>query len=94
MGIIRGNCLSFVGMFMAWVSIVGSSAICIAVWYGGRLLQANTISVGQLTSFFVYTKQINNALTLVSGLFGDLMQVYLLGGAVIECSPRMLKVAS
>lgn len=63
------------GLFNGWVSIAAFGAICMAMWYGGKLVFEKELSVGTLTSFLVYTVQIAGCLAIISSLYGEFMQV-------------------
>jgi len=66
---------SLTGVFNAWVSIAAFGAICLAIWFGGKLVFEGELSVGILTSFLVYTVQIAASLAVISSLYGEFMQV-------------------
>ena len=63
------------GLFNGWVSISAFGAICLAMWYGGKLVFEKELSVGILTSFLVYTVSIAGGLAIISTLYGEFMQV-------------------
>ena len=65
------------GLFTGWVSLAAFGAICLSMWYGGKLVYEHQLSVGILTSFLVYTVSIAGGLAVISTLYGEFMQVSL-----------------
>jgi ABC transporter fused permease/ATP-binding protein len=60
-----------VSVFSGGVSFAGYAAIAAVLWYGGRLLQAGTLSFGELTSFILYTFTMAIAIATMSSLWAD-----------------------
>lgn len=60
-----------VSIFTGGVSFAGYAAIAAVLWYGGRLLQAGSLSFGQLTSFILYTFAMAVAIATLSSLWAD-----------------------
>ncbi|XP_067937188.1 uncharacterized protein [Watersipora subatra] len=73
------------GVFSGWVSIAAFGAICLAMWYGGKLVFEQQLSVGTLTSFLVYTVSIAGGLAVISSLYGEFMQA-------VGASDRMFEI--
>ena len=61
-------------MFMGLASLGGYGAVAIVVWYGGRLVSRDAMSVGDLTSFVLYTLMVALSLGTLGGLWADLMR--------------------
>lgn len=60
-----------VAIFAGGVSFAGYAAIAAVIWYGGRLLQAGTLSFGELTSFILYTFTMAIGIAALTGLYAD-----------------------
>jgi ATP-binding cassette subfamily B protein len=59
------------GVFFGVSSVVGSAAAIAVLWYGGRLVVADAMTMGELTAFLVYTMLIAGALGMLSDLWAD-----------------------
>lgn len=62
------------GIFNGTVGFLAYGAICLVLWYGGKLIYENKISPGLLTSFLLYTLQVAMAFAFLSSLYGEFMQ--------------------
>jgi ABC transporter fused permease/ATP-binding protein len=62
------------GVFMAIGMAASLGAIALVMWYGGRLVIAGGMSVGQLTSFLVYTMVVAFSLGALGELWADFMR--------------------
>jgi len=62
------------GVFMAIGMAASLSAIALVMWYGGRLVIAGGMSVGQLTSFLVYTMVVAFSLGALGELWAEFMR--------------------
>jgi ABC transporter fused permease/ATP-binding protein len=60
--------------FFAMVGFAGYAAAALVFWYGGRLVSDGKMSVGQLTSFLVYTLIVGFALGALADLWADFMK--------------------
>ncbi len=60
--------------FFAFVSFAGYAAAALVFWYGGRLVSDGKMSVGQLTSFLVYTLIVGFSLGALADLWADFMK--------------------
>jgi ABC-type multidrug transport system fused ATPase/permease subunit len=58
--------------FQGGVSFVSYVSIAIVIWYGGRLMVMGEITLGDLTSFLLYTLTLAFSLSALSGLWEDL----------------------
>ncbi len=59
------------GLFQGALGFLGSVAIIAVLWYGGTLVIAGRMSVGELTSFMLYTLYLAFSLGALSGLYSD-----------------------
>lgn len=62
------------GAFMGVAVTAGFSAVALVFWYGGRLVFDGTLTVGQLTSFLIYTLTVAFSLGALADLWGDFMR--------------------
>ncbi len=60
--------------FLAFVSFAGYAAAALVFWYGGKLVSTGHMSVGQLTSFLIYTLIVGFALGGLADLWADFMK--------------------
>ena len=59
------------GAFNGTAGFAGYSAIALVVWYGGNMVSAGQMTIGELTSFLLYTLTVAISLGALSGLWGD-----------------------
>ncbi len=62
------------GAFGGLGGFAGYSAIALVVWYGGRLVAAGAMTIGDLTAFLLYTGLVAVSLGALAGLYGDFMR--------------------
>jgi ATP-binding cassette subfamily B protein len=62
------------GLFMGVASFFGLAAAVFVLWYGGHLVVAGGMSLGELTAFLVYTVIVAVSLGSLSGLWTDFMK--------------------
>jgi ABC transporter fused permease/ATP-binding protein len=62
------------GTFMAVASFASYAAAALVFWYGGRLVLRGEMSVGQLTSFLIYTLIVAFSLGGLADLWADFMR--------------------
>ncbi len=63
-----------VGGFSGVMGFVGYGAVALVVWYGGRLVTIDQLSIGQLTAFLLYTGIVAVSLGSLASLYGDFMR--------------------
>jgi len=63
-----------VAIFMGATSFAGYASIAVVLWYGGRLVLENSMSVGELISFILYTLIVAGALGAMASLYANFMQ--------------------
>jgi ATP-binding cassette subfamily B protein len=81
------------GVFVGVASMGAFVAAVAVLWYGGRLVLANQLTVGQLTSFFVYTLVVAFSLAAVSDVWADFMKASGAGARVFEILDRQPSMA-
>jgi ABC transporter fused permease/ATP-binding protein len=63
-----------VGGFYGTAGFAGYAAIALVVWWGGRMVLAETMTVGDLTAFLLYTLMVAMSLGALTGLYSDFMR--------------------
>lgn len=76
------------GGFQAAVTTLGSSALVAVLWYGGRLVLDNVMTVGQLTAFLLYTTGVAMSLGTLASLWSDFMSATGAGDRVFDLLDR------
>ncbi|WP_434346142.1 ABC transporter ATP-binding protein [Myxococcus virescens] len=61
-------------VFMGVASIAGYGSIAAVLWYGGRLVVEGGLSVGELTSFLIYTMLVAFSFSGIAELWADFMR--------------------
>lgn len=72
------------GLFQAAVTTLGSSALVAVLWYGGRLVLDNVMTVGELTAFLLYTTGVAMSLGTLASLWSDFMSAAGAGDRVFD----------
>lgn len=80
--------------FQGVVSFAGYAAIGVVLWYGGLLLLEGQLTMGDLTSFLLYTFTVAFSLAALSGLYEDFSKALGASTRVFELIDRQPKVAS
>ncbi|MHC4829134.1 MAG: ABC transporter ATP-binding protein, partial [Planctomycetota bacterium] len=75
-------------IFMGVFSFGGYAAIALVLWYGGRLLVAGELTLGELTSFVLYTFAVAFALGALSGLWESFMRALGASDRIFELLDR------
>ena len=81
-------------MFAAVASIAAYAAVSIVLWYGGRVVVDGGMSVGELTSFVIYTLTVAFALGALGSLWADFMRAAGAGQRVFELLDRQAEIAN
>jgi ABC transporter fused permease/ATP-binding protein len=79
--------------FFGVVSFSGYGAGALVFWYGGRLVVANRLSTGELTSFLVYTMIVAFSLASLADLWADFSRASGASERVFELIDRKPQIA-
>ena len=82
------------GVFVGAASLGAFTAAAAVLWYGGHLVLDGAMSVGQLTSFFVYTLVVAFSLAAVSDVWADFMKASGAGARIFELLDRLSPMTS
>ena len=76
------------GVFVGVASLAAFIAATAVLWYGGRLVLEGAMTVGALTSFFVYTLVVGFSLAAASDVWADFMKASGAGARIFEILDR------
>lgn len=76
-------------IFTGASTIAGYGAIAVVLWYGGRLVLDEAMSVGDLTQFILYTLLVAAAVGVLGTLYADFMKARGAAGRVFELLDRL-----
>ncbi len=62
------------GGFGGFFGFVGYGSVALVVWSGGRMVNAGTMTLGELTAFLLYTGLVAVSLGSLANLYGDFMR--------------------
>lgn len=62
-----------IGEFMALAMVLGFMAVCFVLWYGGREVVLNQMTIGDLTQFLLYLMIVAIGVGSLGSLWGDMM---------------------
>eukprot|EP00698_Gefionella_okellyi_P017370 TRINITY_DN5061_c0_g1_i1.p1 TRINITY_DN5061_c0_g1~~TRINITY_DN5061_c0_g1_i1.p1 ORF type:complete len:757 (-),score=183.05 TRINITY_DN5061_c0_g1_i1:362-2632(-) len=62
------------GIFQGGSGLAAQAALCLVLWYGGRLVLDNEIPPWLLISFLFYTLNVAASFAMLSSVYGDFMQ--------------------
>ena len=79
---------SIIAMLRGFIGFGGYGAIAVVLWFGGNMLVEGTISIGELTSFLLYTLTVAFSLGALSGLYEDFMKALGASERVFELMDR------
>jgi ABC transporter fused permease/ATP-binding protein len=79
--------------FMMFAMIVGFGAVCFVLWYGGREVVLDHLSVGDLTQFLLYLMLVAIGVGSLGSLWGDFMAGIGASKRVFEIIERQPAVA-
>lgn len=84
----------FGAAFFGITSFSGYAAVALVVWFGGRLVIDGGMSVGELTSFVLYTLTVAFSLGALGGLWADFMRAAGAAERVFALLDRKAAIAS
>jgi ABC transporter fused permease/ATP-binding protein len=76
------------GAFIGVASFGAFVAITAVLWYGGRLVLSGAMSIGALTSFFIYSLVVGFSLAAVSDVWADFMKASGAAARIFEILDR------
>lgn len=82
-----------VAFFSGIVSFAAYGAIALVVWYGGKLVISDALTVGKLTSFILYTLTVSVSVGALAGLWADFMRAAGAAERIFEIMDRQPKIA-
>ncbi|KAI8851224.1 P-loop containing nucleoside triphosphate hydrolase protein [Chytridium lagenaria] len=62
------------GLFFGGMGLSGNVVMLAILYYGGSMVQSGAITVGDLTSFFLYTAYVGSSFFGLSGFYSELMK--------------------
>lgn len=65
--------IATITQFMTLAMVLGFAAICFVLWYGGREVVTENLSIGDLTQFLLYLMIVAIGVGSLGSLWGDLM---------------------
>ncbi len=86
-GVVKRRIIN-VAMFSGIATFAGYAAVALVLWYGGRLVVGGQMSVGDLTSFVLYTMMVAFSLGALGGLWTDFMRATGAADRVFELLDR------
>lgn len=81
-------------IFGGGMAFAGYAAVALVLWYGGSLLVAGRMTIGELTSFVLYTFTVAFGLGALSSVWEDLVKALGAGERVFELLERTSTVVS
>ncbi|MFT5726767.1 MAG: ABC-type multidrug transport system fused ATPase/permease subunit [Desulforhopalus sp.] len=65
--------IRLIAKFMGGMSLLGSLAIVLILWLGGRMVVGGELSIGTLSAFILYTMTVTISVSSLGGLWTDFM---------------------
>ncbi|KAI8889790.1 P-loop containing nucleoside triphosphate hydrolase protein [Backusella circina FSU 941] len=62
------------GAFFGGAGLSGNLAVLSVLWYGGQMVMENVITIGELTSFMLYTAYVGTALGGMTSFYSEIMK--------------------
>lgn len=62
------------GAFFGGAGLSGNLAVLAVLWYGGHMVMDNIITIGELTSFMLYTAYVGTALGGMTSFYSEIMK--------------------
>jgi ATP-binding cassette subfamily B protein len=64
---------ALLGVFNAVIGFTGYVTVGLVVWWGGKMVMADAMSIGDLTAFLLYTGLVAMSVGALAGLYSDFM---------------------
>lgn len=87
LGIAREK-IRLVAHFMGGMSLLGSFAIILILWLGGRMVVEGELSIGTLSAFILYTMTVAISVSSLGGLWTDFMNAAGASGRIFQILNR------
>ncbi|MFT5432137.1 MAG: ABC-type multidrug transport system fused ATPase/permease subunit, partial [Myxococcota bacterium] len=81
-------------LFRGALGFAGYATIAVVLWYGGHLLVQKEMTIGELTSYLLYTLTVAFSLGAISGLYEDFMKALGASERVFELLDRVPTLVS
>jgi ABC transporter fused permease/ATP-binding protein len=81
-----------VALFVSAMTLSAFGAVAVVLWFGGRLVMAQELSVGELASFILYTLLVAVSLSALGDLWADFVRAGGASGRVFELLDRSPRV--
>lgn len=63
-----------IGGFQGITGFLGYSTLALVVWFGGRMVLEDAMTIGDLTAFLIYTMMVAVSLGSLASIYGDFMR--------------------
>jgi ABC transporter fused permease/ATP-binding protein len=83
-----------VALFVSSMTLSAFGAVAVVLWFGGRLVMDQELSVGELASFILYTLLVAMALSALGDLWADFVRAGGASGRVFELLDRQPSIGS
>jgi ATP-binding cassette subfamily B protein len=80
------------GGFGGLMGFVGYGAVALVVWYGGRLVSQQQLTIGELTAFLLYTGLVAVSFGMLANLYADFMRAAGSSQRIFELLDREAKL--
>ena len=84
---------TYIGIFRGLIGFAAYAAIAVVLWFGGHMLVDKTMSIGELTSYLLYTLTVAMSIGAISGLYEDFMKALGASERVFELIDREPQVS-
>ncbi|KAI8983895.1 P-loop containing nucleoside triphosphate hydrolase protein [Pilobolus umbonatus] len=76
------------GAFFGGAGLTGNLAVLAVLWYGGHMVMENVITIGELTSFMLYTAYVGTSLGGMTSFYSEIMKGIGASGRIFELLNR------
>ncbi|KAI8342223.1 hypothetical protein BD560DRAFT_412024 [Blakeslea trispora] len=81
------------GAFFGGAGLSGNLAVLAVLWYGGQMVMENVITIGELTSFMLYTAYVGTALGGMTSFYSEIMKGVGASDRIFELMHRQSPIA-